>query len=111
MDEVLLPGRALGPALLTGDQIRTATSGYVWEGAPNNRRFLLQGSMVIRWAPGSDPTFLRVFHPLPNLPAPLWLRDWHAGADFNGYPMAAAPGGGVVVADDSSYRFLALLNG
>jgi len=72
----------------------------------NNALFALSASdLLFRWEPEVKWTMTRIHHPLPDVD-----RDISPTARFGGYPPAYAERG-VVVADETTNRFLALITG
>lgn len=61
--------------------------------------------LFFRWTPSGEWSMMRVHHPLPGMDL-----DASPTARFGGYPPASSPAG-AVVADDVTYRFLAVLDG
>jgi outer membrane protein assembly factor BamB len=72
----------------------------------NNALFALSASdLLFRWEPEVKWTMTRIHHPLPEVD-----RDISPTARFGGYPPAYAENG-LVVADETTHRFLALITG
>src|SRR5437016_13641770 len=66
---------------------------------------LAASDLFFRWTPDASATLMRVHHPLPGVDI-----DVSPTARFWGYPPAQAPPG-VVTADDSTNRFITVING
>ena len=72
----------------------------------NNALFALSASdLLFHWEPDVKWNMTRIHHPLPDVD-----RDISPTARFGGYPPAYA-GNGLVVADETTHRFLALITG
>ncbi len=72
----------------------------------NNALFALSASdLLFHWEPEVKWTMTRIHHPLPDVD-----RDISPTARFGGYPPAYAENG-LVVADETTHRFLALITG
>jgi len=72
----------------------------------NNALFALSASdLLFHWDPDVKWTMTRIHHPLPEID-----RDISPTARFGGYPPAYAENG-LVVADETTNRFLALITG
>lgn len=82
--------------------------GYWLEGTPlvqgNDYTVLSNWGLHFRWNPGSLARSVLIAHPVPEDPRP----EYSPPARFLGYPMALTPGG-MLVADDNSKRFMAVL--
>ena len=66
---------------------------------------LAASDLFFHWQPNVEASLMRVHHPLPNVDL-----DVSPTARFGGYAPALSPNG-IVVGDDASNRFLALLTG
>src|SRR5437899_3436628 len=71
----------------------------------NEMAALSASDLFFRWSPGVEATLMRVHHPQPNLDT-----ETSPTARFYGYPPALAATG-IVAGDDSTYRFITVLDG